>query len=375
MDLVAPNPFKAGFGVSPPLLAGRDQLIADFADALLDGPGALGRATLYTGARGAGKTVMLNAIEAAAKSQGWIVVSETASPGLIDRLTQSRLPEKLREFDPKVVRRRLTGIDLPLKGGGVSWETLESHVVKADLRAQISLLADLLADHETGVLITLDEVHVNQIGELRELATVIQHAFREDREVAFAAAGLPSAISDLLNDDVLTFLRRADRHALGTVDLDDVRRALRSPIEAGGRAVADKVLDLMVDATEGYPFLIQLVGEQCWRVDRESKEISRSQAQTGIANARRRLGSLVHAPALHDLSGVDKSFLLAMAEDDGASKIADIAKRLDSDGNYAGIYRLRLIDAELISPAGHGLVDFTLPYLREYLREQAGKGI
>jgi hypothetical protein len=49
------NPFHASFGVSPPLLVGRDDLLDDFAEALEDGPGAAGRATLYTGARGASR--------------------------------------------------------------------------------------------------------------------------------------------------------------------------------------------------------------------------------------------------------------------------------------------------------------------------------
>jgi hypothetical protein len=50
--------------------------------------------------------------------------------------------------------------------------------------------------------------------------------------------------------------------------------------------------------------------------------------------------------------------------------MSDIAARLDVDANYASQYRLRLIATELIAPAGHGRVDFTMPYLREYLREQ-----
>ena len=61
MDKIRPmkNPFTPGFGNSPPVLAGRDDILAEFADAIDNGPGALGRATLYTGARGTGKTVML----------------------------------------------------------------------------------------------------------------------------------------------------------------------------------------------------------------------------------------------------------------------------------------------------------------------------
>ncbi len=365
------NPFKPTFGASPPLLAGRDELISEFSDALGDGPGAAGRATLYTGARGGGKTAMLNAVQNVAEAEGWLVISETATRGLVERLTQSRLPELLRRFDPAAVRQRLTGFQLPLKGGGLTWETLESHVVKSDLRSQITLLTDLLAENETGLLITLDEIHRNQIDELREVAATVQHAFREGRELAFAAAGLSSSISDLLNDDVLTFLRRADRYHLGPVELEEARRALEDPIIETGRRVDDDALDVMVEGTQGYPFLIQLIGSQCWRARREAQTINLADAEAGVLSARRRLGSLVHAPALAALSDGDKSFLLAMTKDDGPSRTGEIAKRLDATKDYAGIYRRRLIDAELIEAAGHGYVEFTLPFLRDYLRENA----
>lgn len=369
------NPFKPTFGATPPLLAGRDELVADFTDALLDGPGAAGRATLYTGARGAGKTVMLNEIEDRARSEGWLTVSETATGGLIDRLTRSRLPELLRAFDPAAVRTRLTGLSIPLSGGGVTWERLEEHVAEADLRSQINLLTDLLSENGAGLLITLDEIHRNEIEELRQLAAIVQHAFREDRELAFAAAGLSSSISDLLRDEVLTFLRRADLHHLGSVELDEVRRALEDPIKEAGREVALDALDLMAHATHGYPFLIQLVGAHCWRVRRSASVINLADAKAGVANARRRLGSLVHAPALKGTSDIDKSFLLAMSRDDDRSRMADIAARLAVDKRYASVYRKRLIDAELIAPAGRGYVDYTLPYLRDYLREHAAAGI
>lgn len=369
------NPFKPTFGATPPLLVGRDELVDEFAGALLDGPGAAGRATLYTGARGAGKTVLLNAVEDEARTQGWIVISETATNGLVERLTRSRLPELLRTFDPDAVRRRLTGIRIPLSGGGVDWETLEAHVSQVDLRGQISLLTDLLAETQTGLLITLDEIHRSRIDELREIAVVVQHAFREERELAFAAAGLSASVSDLLRDDVLTFLRRADRYHLGAVDLEEVRRALQEPIETSGRHVDAEALEAMVEATQGYPFLIQLVGSHCWRKHRDSGRISPADAQSGIASAQRRLGSLIHAPALEEASDVDKSFLLAMAKDEGRVKMGDIANRLGVDRKYAGIYRARLIDAELIEPAGRGYVDFAIPYLREYLRGHAAADV
>lgn len=365
------NPFHASFGVSPPLLVGRDELLEDFVEALEDGPGSAGRATLYTGARGAGKTVMLNAVEDHAREHGWLIVSETATPGFVSRMTQQHLPRLLRDFDPKAVQRRMSGVSAPLNIGAVTWSTIEAHVVQAGLRNQLEMLTDLLAENHNGVLITLDEVHQNQIEELRELATVVQHAFRENRELVFVGAGLAASVSDVVNDDVLTFLRRAERHTLGSVARADVERAFREPIYAAGRSIGDQALQIMVDGARGYPFMLQLVGAQTWRLNPEAAEITVDDATRGVARARRRLGALVHEPALSAASDIDKSFLLAMAQDDGPSKMADIQQRLNVDVNYASQYRLRLIAAELIYPTRRGYVDFALPYLREYLRQHS----
>ncbi|MGI8576763.1 MAG: AAA family ATPase [Nocardioidaceae bacterium] len=332
-------------------------------------------ATLYTGARGAGKTVMLNAVEDRAKERGWLVISETATPGFVARITQQHLPRLLRSFDPEAVRRRMTGVTAPLNVGSVAWDTIETHIVRAGLRNQIELLTDLLVEHGTGVLVTLDEIHQNQVGELREVATTVQHAFREGRELAFAGAGLAASVSDVANDEVLTFLRRAERHSLGSVQRSEVQRAFREPIETAGRSIGGAALQVMVDGASGYPFLLQLVGAQTWRLHPTAAEITVEDATLGVTRARRRLGTLIHEPALSAASDIDKSFLLAMAHDNGPSKMADIQQRLDVDVNYASQYRLRLIVAELIYPTRHGYVDFALPYLREYLRDHAAADV
>jgi hypothetical protein len=108
----------------------------------------------------------------------------------------------------------------------------------------------------------VDEILHHQIVELRELATTVQHAFREGRQVLFVGAGLASSVRDVVSDDVLTFLRRADRHRLGPVGRADVERGFQLPIEASGRGVSDTALTEMTDATSGYPVLLQLIGAQ-----------------------------------------------------------------------------------------------------------------
>lgn len=299
------------------------------------------------------------------------MIAETATPGLIRRLVDEHLPALLSEQDPRATRSRLSGVTMPGGLGGANWTTTDVHTVTAGLRSQVVHLCRILASNQTGLLITVDELHRKLLDELVQLFAVVQHAFREDLELAFAGAGLASAISDLLGEAVLTFLRRAERHHLGKVADADVAVALEEPIRIGGRAIERDALRIAVQATAGYPFLIQLVGHRTWRQHPRQKEITVDDAIAGANEARLRLGSLVHDVAVQACSDIDKTFLLAMAQDDGPAKISDIAQRLDVSGDYANVYRARLIDAELIESAGRGKLEFALPYLREYLREHA----
>ena len=131
----------------------------------------------------------------------------------------------------------------------------------------------------------------------------------------------------------------------------------------------------MTNGTRGYPFLIQLVGAQTWRLHSSEIEITVRDAQEGVRRALLRLGTLVYEPALAGASAIDRTFLLAMTKDNGPSRMADIQERLGVDVNYASQYRRRLIVAELIERSSHGYVDFALPYLREYLRNEAAAEI
>lgn len=79
----------------------------------------------------------------------------------------------------------------------------------------------------------------------------------------------------------------------------------------------------------------------------------------------------MHETSLADLSNVDRTYLVAMAQDEGESSTGEVARRLGVTPFYASTYRARLIAAGVIEPTRRGYVDFTIPYLREYLRDHA----
>lgn len=363
------NPFRPSFGTTPPKLAGRDHILALVADALGEGPGAPARASLLVGQRGMGKTVMLNGVEDLARARGWLTIAETGHPGLVDRLARDHLAPALREHDPAAVRRTVTAVGVPLGLGSIAWATDQQYDRMTGIRTDLARLADLCAANGTGVLITVDEVHAADLAELRELTTVVQHCFREEREVAFTAAGLPAAVSErLLDDEVLTFLRRAERFEIGPVEDPDVEDALVDPIESAGRSITREALAVATGAAAGYPFLIQLVGYHAWRQDPAAPTITDRHVTAALPVVEERLGRLVIEPALARLSGRDRDFLAAMAVDETSSRVRDVAERLGVSGNYANQYRRRLLDTELIMEVGRGRVAFHLPGLRTYLR-------
>lgn len=112
---MAANPFTPTFGAPPPLLVGRDDVLDDFQDPLDEGPGSPRYVTLFTGGRGVGKTVMLNAAEDVAREARFVVISETASDGFVERLTTTHLPKLL----PRQ-RRRVESVDLARAGAGAA---------------------------------------------------------------------------------------------------------------------------------------------------------------------------------------------------------------------------------------------------------------
>lgn len=385
-----PNPYKASAGVTPPLLVGRDDVLRNYFDAIEGEPGDLERLTLLQGPRGIGKTALLTTIGdqlRGSETYGpWRVFDETATPGFVGRLTRA-IAEDLEEIGVEQVKKRsefswlLNPVTVKRSSTEmVDWTKTFRDVFTALCDAQDHLNRQFNGDMDAGILVTLDEIHQNNAEEVRQFAAAVQHLVREGRNISVVIAGIPQVTSPLLSgktpegeDNPVTFLRRMDKVDLGAVSDDDVRQALECPAENVGVRWDEDALESAVQACGGYPFMVQLVGMYSYRAaEEEARIISPADVEKGVATAQRKIGNLVHAPALDDLSDVDRTFLVAMSRDDGPSKIGDIVERVKpGDSQYINTYRRRLIDADMIRPARYGYVDFTMPYMREYLRGHA----
>ncbi len=358
---MAANPFTPGFGTSPRILVGREEVLGEIGAAF----GSVlypHRTTWLRAPRGSGKTVLLNEIQDLAAHAGWLVVQEDAqSPGsLAERVARRLLTQADERAQP---RRRVqaAGITTPVVGASIEFAARERG--SPLLRAAIARVLDRRGAAAAGVLVTVDEIHTAPRSEVAHLGNAIQHLIREDRPVAIVVAGLP--VADV--DDLATFLRRCTKPRIDELSASAVRVGLQRTAALEGGGFSSAALDLAVAATAGYPYMLQLVGYWSWRSSRDG-DIDEAAVRDALPRCEREL--LEGVVGLRELavSPAAQRYLEAMAVDEAASSTSEVAARLGLSITHAGVYRRRLIDAGAIQAAGHGFVTFSIPGHRALLR-------
>lgn len=221
----------------------------------------------------------------------------------------------------------------------------------------------------------MDEIHAADRSEIAQLAANVQHFIQDGLPIGLVFAGLPAAVSDLLNEGVATFLRRADKIDLHAAAVRDVETSFTRTFADAGFALTPELAQRAARATGGYPFLIQLVGYFLWKESEQANAALDSEAvQRAIDAAHRRHARTVIEAAISTASRKDLDFLHAMSIDEGPTASGDIGHRLGAKPNTVANYRGRLIAAGLIEPAGYGHITFAIPGLREHLRNNATRG-
>lgn len=362
----ARNPFTPTFGIVPPFLAGRDRLLDEMEAAFEDGPGNPNLSTILIGARGTGKTALLSCISERAQRTGWISVDVVTAPGMLEDIVQQagRAAAHLVEEKPD---RRLTGVGFAQI---LNLEWVFDEKAPSNWRTRMNALFEKLSEHDTGLLITVDEVRV-EVEEMVQLVSTYQLFVREGKKVALVMAGLPTNVTDLIDDERITFLRRARQRHLGRIGDVEVAGAYRRTVEVGGKTIGDDALNMAVQAANGFAYMMQLVGYFSWMESGNSSIITREDTERGIARAQDDFRHGVLDATYREMSNGDRQFARAMLHDDHGSQLSEIAKRLGKGTNYASTYKRRLMKQGIIGETPDGSLDFEIPFMRNYLEEKA----
>ena len=313
------------------------------------------------GPRGSGKTVLLCDLRDRARELGWKTAIVSAGPNLLldlkDQIAESSLA---------------TNASVGVNAGFVS--------AKFDVVPKESSLRKLLgsaAKSSKGLFIAIDEVQDAPIDDMRAIASAVQLLIGEKVDIALAFAGLPAGVMDLINGKALTFLRRALPEDLAPINQVEVALSMGDSFIATGLTIEDDLLSRAAKATKGYAYLVQLVGYSIWQRANlhrvKSANVSERDVIEGIALAEARFHDVVHEPAISGLGLNDIKYLLAMCEDKQQSKSSEIAKRMGKKTNEVSSIRAKLLQREVIQAPQRGYVQFAVPDLDIYLRENAAK--
>lgn len=357
--------FVPSFGNRPRNLVGREEIISKFEASLQSAPGSRERAMLMLGQRGSGKTVLLLEFAEIAKKRGCIV----ASPTVVSKEMPARILEKLRSEGENY----LPGTKAQFAGGSVSAFGFGGGI---DLKLEdqepksfawnLSKTCSSLNQNGKPVMILIDEVQANQ-EELRQLIVAYQEMVGEGRDVFMVLAGLPTSISSVLNDHVLTFLNRAVKINLPPLRVGDIEYYYQKAFEGMNIHLTNAQILEAANETEGSPYLMQLIGHYIVLSAEAGRVVTDFQFSSALHRAKEDFMNDICGTALAPLSDKDIAFLAAMAMDGETTEISSVIARLRCTSSLAQTYKRRLIQAGIIRQPRRGIVQFAVPYLRDYL--------
>ena len=294
---------------------------------------------LITGIRGCGKTVFITEIaERLRRRKEWIVVNLNPKRDLLVSLAAKLESDAAlrRIFKEAEINLQAFGIGIGIKGG----------YPVSDIEEALTRMLQSIKKHGKRVLITIDEA--SNTKEMRIFASSYQIFLRERLPVFLLMTGLFKNIDRLRNADGMTFLERAPRTRLSSLDLTVISVRYKETLGIG----EDKAIHL-AHMTKGYPFAFQTIGYFTWE--------NPDDPEKAAAEAKEYLIEFAYNKIWSELSGKDREVVRAIAQVP-SGEIFQIRKALDYTSNQFNPYRDRLIKSGIITGEESGLVEFTLPF-------------
>jgi hypothetical protein len=379
------NPYSPGAGTRPPALVGRDGEIEAMDVALQRlRRGRDGRSQLLTGLRGVGKTVMLNEFEQVAGGRGYfhehVEVGEDGdlTPRLAAAFRRILLSMEARKRIGQRIRRALgvlkafsirlpDGLELSIDVDAVTGPA-DSGDLATDLSGLFVELGEVARDHDTGVLITIDELHYVALHTLEALVMGLHRAAQLQLPITIAGAGLPSLAT--LTGEAKSYAERMFTFpVIDSLPDDEAREALVVPAADEGVRWEEAALADVLVATQGYPYFLQEFGKQAWDAADGPNVITADDVGRSIPVATAELDDGFFRVRTGRTSDPERAYLRAMAElGPGPVRSGEVAALLSKKTTALGPTRDGLIKKAVCYSPRYGEIDFTVPLFDGFMK-------
>ena len=342
------NPFTLSFGRKPLEYISRpvqtdmilDNFMADHSP---------NQVFMISGVRGAGKTVLLaNVVSQLKENKDWIIAELSPERDLLNALAARLYNSKMQ------ISFAEAKIDLSFLGLGVS---VQGGAPISDLETAIEKMLSVLKKKGKRLLITVDEVVNNQY--VREFASVFQIFMRQEYPVYLLMTGLYENIYNLQNEKTLTFLYRAPKIVLPSLNTAAIINRYRLIF-----GIDEERASQMATLTLGYPFAFQLLGYLCW------EHGGADYIEEVLPEYDQYLDEYVYSKIWSELSSLDRQILISMAKD-GERSVTAIRKNIDMSTEKFSVYRKRLLNKGIVLAAGYGELAFALPRFDLFIKMQS----
>ncbi|MGQ0625157.1 MAG: ATP-binding protein [Sporichthyaceae bacterium] len=372
------NPYAPGTASVPPILTGRDEWLSRF-DGYFTGllAGNPIQHTCFWGPRGMGKTVLLERLGEMGRERRIVArrieaTGDETFAGVFARMLGAMGADLAsRGLGLRRVRDAVDEVTVTLGGGPVRAELRSSgsRAAGSAVSELLTSLGVLARERKRAVLLLLDEVQDVQAGDLRAIARGLQACSAGQLPVLMLAGGLPDAPEHIRT--AVTYGERYRFAELGPLNAVATRVALDQPAQRLGVRFEAAALDYLVDAAQGYPYLIQLLGHRTWEAAHGTQLITQEHARVGVPVALDELAASVFEGRFARITPTERAYVMAMASlGDGAVHAGEIATALGRSAQSVSRTRHSLIAKGLIAAVGTRELAFTLPHLAAYARKR-----
>lgn len=334
------NPFNITFGREPDSIISRSgELEKIYSSFSSESPNS--QVYILTGIRGSGKTVAMTTVaDFYKKNDKWLCVELNPESDMLEQLASKLI-------DEGNLRRMFLKSEFSFSFQGIGF-SLKGDVPIVNVSSLLKREFEYLKRKGIKVLITVDEAVSNDY--MKVFAHEFQTFLREKFDVFLLMTGLYQNISSLEKNKSLTFLCRAPKIYLSSLNMVSIFNSYKKIFSLDDERTME-----LVKFTKGYAFAYQLLGNILY--ESEGKRLTGAVISEFDEIIYDRAYSLIYS----ELSNAEKEIIKAAVIDPSNEHVMDAAHISKSQ---LSIYKKRMCQKGILDPNKERIV-FALPRFKE----------